>query len=227
LEPGYVEAATKVSKAEKAGIPPKSESEARHRVEAAVRREVFAAGLKGLWERKDVQIRQAKARTAKRVAINKKASMKPERPDEILTRSTFGPPSVLDTAVRLDPLRFERAKEARERHEAITAAKAEARRDALTQLYVAAGDFIVDEQELEERINKIFGPNAFPSAAGILGDSKSIWDTGLVPITVAEVRAEMFTGGLDTENVGYGKSAEQKTAERQKKVAEELTGGKL
>ncbi|KAK0632452.1 hypothetical protein B0T14DRAFT_33585 [Immersiella caudata] len=229
MKPGYVEAATQFSKAEKAGLPPKSESEAQHRIEAAVRREAFAAGLKGLWKRKDAQVRQAKARTSARIAINKKASMKPERRDEILTRSTFGPPSVLSTAVELDPLRFKRAEQARKQHEAITAAKADARRDALTQLYVSAGDFIVDEQELEERINKIFSSEAFPSLSGKLGNTNSIWDTGVVPISVSEVRAEMFSGSLGDDSIGgtWHRSEAHKTAERQKKVAEELTGGKL
>ncbi|KAK0655662.1 hypothetical protein B0T16DRAFT_319413 [Cercophora newfieldiana] len=230
MKPGYVEAAAPISASEKAGLPPKSESEARRRVEAATRRDAFATGLKGLWERKEVQTTKAKERTIIRLKRNRKAAMAPERPDDILSRSTFGPPSLLNTAVELDPLRFERAEEARKRHEVIVAKKAEARRDALTQLYVAAGDFIVDEQELEQRVNDIFA-KGFVNPAGLLGSSESIWDSGSIPISVGEVKAEMFSGILEgSEATGFAainKSAEDRTAERQKRVAEELTGGKL
>ena len=222
----YLKMATQVSAAEKEGIPPKSENEARARIEAATRREAFKEGIAGLWERKKELVQKKTQRTRMVQYLNKKASMAPERPDEVLTRSTFGPTSLLETGVVLDPLRFKRAEEARVRHEAITERKAEARRDALTQLYVAAGDFIVDEHDLEEHVNRVF---AEPAEAAKLSPPRNIWDAPLGPITVAETKASMFTGqsGSDVKGSSYEKTESHKTTIRQKSVAEVLTGGRL
>ena len=125
------------------------------------------------------------------------------------------------TAVLPDPERFAKADAARERHARILADKAEARRDALAQLYVAASHFIVDEAELEKQIDRLFQEDHFRWDATEPGEN--IWSTGQLPMTVAEKIANATEEGAMVSN----KSSSTTTTERQKKVAEELTGGKL
>jgi len=220
----HIKATVPLSEAEKAGLPPRSNTEALQRLEAASRREALAAGLKGLWTRKQEKDRKASARIHWKLKQHKRAAMAPEGLDDVLTRGTPGPVSLLNTAVQLDPKRFERAEEARARHAAIQERKAEARRDALARLYVAAGDFIVDEAELEDRVNQIFTDSHF--MVNSIDHGKNIWESEGSPVSVAELRADASAaGGRNSMSSVIGEAT--KTTARQKTVAEELTGDKL
>ena len=212
-----------ISKAERARRKPKSINDARHRLMAASRREALRAGLQGLWERKQHREERAlKRNTAKRTA-HRAAALAPERSDELLTRATVRAATALTTEVIPDPERFTKAEAAAERHRAKMALKAEQRRDALARLYVAAGNFIVDEKELEARVSAVFKDNVFHTH--VFASSSNIWETQGHPITVAELKAEMTAGG---QAFTFGtKSDLGKSTVRQKLVAEELTGGKL
>lgn len=212
-----------ISKAEKARRKPKSMNDARHRLMAASRRKALRAGLQGLWERKEQREKRAlKRNTAKRNA-HRAAALAPERSDDALTRATVRAATALTTAVIPDPERFAKAEAAAERHQAKMALKAEQRRDALARLYVAAGNFIVDEEELEARVNTVFNEKVFHTHA--FASNTNIWDMQGHPITVAELKAEMTAAG---HAFSFGaKSDLGKSTVRQKLVAEELTGGKL
>jgi hypothetical protein len=88
---------------------------------------------------------------------------------------------------------------------------------------VAAGNFIVDEQELEKRINELFVEDAFVVDTHSAG--RSIWDKH-APVSVAEVLGEQ-TGITSPKVTDSHRSLATKTTARQKTVAEELTGSKL
>ncbi|KAK4132828.1 hypothetical protein BT67DRAFT_384219 [Trichocladium antarcticum] len=223
VQPAYITAATSVSKGEQSGEPPRTEHEARRRAMAAARRNAFAAGIQGLHARKAVRVRQLAARSEGRRKANKLAAHALEPLDEELTRSTVRTSTARAARVAPDPERFQVAERAKARHARQVTNKAEARRDALAQLYVAAQSFIVDEAELEARVNKIFVPDHHK--IGGMNEGMSIWDVQRAPVSVADLRAEVM--GTSTNLMDSKKRSAFKTTLRQKTVAEELTGGKL
>lgn len=222
VKAGYVESIMPLSAAEKAGEPPKSEREERHRRMAAARRSALAAGLQGLYVRKT----QREQRLARRAEANRRANLAaataPERPEDVLTRPSVRLSTSDNVTVSPPENRFENAEKARRRHEQKLAREAEARGDALAQLYVAAQDFIVDEAELAQRVDEIFTPDYH---RGGWDRGESIWDVYRSPVSINDLRAEM--AGQSHNMLTATKATTTKTAERQKQVAEELTGGKL
>ncbi|KAK3300547.1 uncharacterized protein B0H64DRAFT_428600 [Chaetomium fimeti] len=223
VQRAYIKAATPVSKAERAGEAPRSAEEARHRVFAAARRSALATGVRGLYQRKTERDRRAHERAEARRQANLDAATAPEGLDDVLTRPTVLAATALVTKVEQDPERFARAEAARAQHEERLAVKAEARRDALAQLYVAAQGFIIDEAELEARIEAIF--TADHHRIGGSNRGQSIWDLDAAPVSVADLQTAM--SGQSTRAIDANTTSAVKTTKRQKSVAEELTGGKL
>ena len=216
----HLERTVPVSAAERADRKPRSMQEARHRVHAASRRAALASGLQGLWARKQQRDKREEARSKAIQSRNRAAALAPDALDDVLTRSSVRASTAMTTAVQADPERLARAEGARQRHAVIMGLKSEARRDALAQLYVAAGSFIVDEAGLEAHIDKTFTDSDFQYVSTHRG--QSIWDSGQPPVSVADMKTELM-GSVPT----FKSSVASKTTERQKKVAEELTGGQL
>ncbi|KAK1757343.1 hypothetical protein QBC47DRAFT_375736 [Echria macrotheca] len=226
IQPEHLERTAALSASEKAGLAPRSENEARRRLYAASRRAALEQGLKGLWERTQQRDQRRIGRNVARRRRNKAAAVAPEAADDVLTRSTVMASTALNTAVLPDPQRFDKAEEAARLHAERMALKAERRRDALQRLYVAAGDFIVDEKELEERIEAVFDPKFFER--NMFERGESIWDTKNVPITVAEALGKFANASAREKDVGlHVKTDWVQSTERQKELAEELTGSKL
>lgn len=222
VQPGYVDKIMPRSKAVVAREKTKSEKDRLRREMAEVRRKSLAEGLQGLWKRKVERDRkQAKAAKA-RFEANRQAAEAPERLDEVFTRPTIRERTAKDTFVPVDPEAFKKAEVARIKHAEREAMKSEARRDALVQLYVASKNFIVDEKELEEHVNKHFTEKIHN--AGLWESGRSIWDSQKNPISMKELRNEV--SGFN-DRLTATTSAAVKTTVRQKNVAEELTGGKL
>ncbi|KAJ4297299.1 hypothetical protein N0V88_004217 [Collariella sp. IMI 366227] len=219
----YIEAATPMSKAELAGEAPKSEEEARRRRMAAARRKAFESGIQGLYVRKNKRVQRIIDRSEMRRKANLAAATAPERPDDVFTRPTVRAATAEVTGVVPHAHRFEDAEKARVRHQEMQGFKAEVRRDALAQLYVAAKDFIVDEEELAARVEELFKPDTH-KFGGMQG-GESIWDQHEAPIALKDLRAEMT--GTSKTLTNHMKSLATKAAQRQKTVSEELTGGKL
>lgn len=218
VTPAYIASTTQVSKVELSGEPPKTEHEARRRAMAAARRTAFAEGIQGLYVRKTQREQRVSHRSGVRRKANLAAATAPERLDDLLTRSTVRSSTANDVGVAPSPERFAVAEKAAKQHARQLARKAESRRDALAQLYVAAQSFIVDEAELEAKVNKIFVENHHHYG-------ESIWDVEKQPISMAELRSEMT--GSSANMLDSKKRSATKTTQRQKTVAEELTGGKL
>lgn len=214
------------SAAELAGQPPKSDKDAWRRLMAESRRQALGSGIDSLWRRKVRREATAKARADAHGARNLAAARAPERPDEIFTRGTVKA-ATLDTSVPRDPLYAERQQESAARTAALQQAKAEARKDAVQRLYVEASRFIVTEEELAARVDELFTETYFYKAGVGRGryGAENVWHGHGRPITVRDMFAELK--GTHRNLVKKYNPDENKTAQRQKIVAGELTGGAL
>ncbi|OAA55021.1 hypothetical protein SPI_08525 [Niveomyces insectorum RCEF 264] len=114
-----------------------------------------------------------------------------------------------------------------ERTAALAQRRRESRRDALMELYQAAGKFIVDEAELRQRVEELFRPDYFKEMGysyGTVG-AENIWDVMGKPASLND----MMSGITRTETKLYDskRTEADRTTKRQKLVAEALTGGKM
>ncbi|TLD26789.1 hypothetical protein PspLS_04799 [Pyricularia sp. CBS 133598] len=185
------------------------------------RRAALEEGLQGLFQRqlkKNKVERREKARLRHENAVARHA---PERRDDFLNRSTIRADTI-STKVELDPLRHERAAESAKRTAAVLEARAERRRDSLQGLYMAAKNFIVTEEELTETIERLFSkqqhvdPNTGTNA-------ENIWGSLGKPFKVSERMSQFARSSNDDSR----NSNESREVQRQKSVAEEITGGRL
>ena len=224
---GYVERTAPRSAAEAAGQAPRSDVDAWKRSMAESRRQSLAAGLQGLWKRKQRRERLAGAKAQANFERNRAAALAPEGQDDVLTRSSVRLHTSQNTAVAPDPERPAKIAESAARTAALLAAKSEARKDALQQLYIAAGDFIVTEAELEAKINELFDEKYWErqgSQRGFFG-SENAWDAYGPPIQVRNMLDEL--NRTQQRAMDFNTTDLSRTAKRQKTVTEELTGGKM
>jgi len=225
VAPGYIEKTVPRTQAEHLGEPPRNDLDAWRRRMAESRRQSLAAGLKGLYRRKERSDKISRERSTAKFERNRRAAMAPEGLDDVLTRATVPVAAALNEAMQPDPARFEVA----ERSAAVTAerqqAASEARRDALSELYIAAKDFIVTEEELEQTVEKIFTEDYFRKLGSVAIDSSNIWDARGSPITIAGMVSAV--NRTQTNLISAAQTETTRTAKRQKVVAEELTGGKM
>ena len=206
-------------------LAPGSDIQAWKRRMAESRRANMAAGLRDLWSRKQRLDTWRRAERERKLAENRAAATAPEREDERLTRSSINA-RTLSTAVIDDPLRFERAAEARARMEALAARKSERRRDAVQELYMNAREgFIVDEAGLEAAVEKEFDPRRYAGRTPSGQPIANVWDLYGPPDTVADMLREV--SGRDNRIIMDAQTEGTKTDKRQKRVAEELTGGRI
>lgn len=214
------------SAAEQQGLPPKSDKDAWRRLMADSRRQALATGVDNLWRRKVRREATAKARADAHLERNLAAARAPERPDEEYTRGTV-PAATLSTAVPRDPLYAERQLASAARTEALQQGRSEARKDAIQRLYVEASRFIVTEDELASRVDELFTETHFYKAGVGRGryGAENVWHGYGKPVTVRDMFAEMR--GTHRNVVKRYNPDETKTAQRQKIVAGELTGGAL
>ncbi|KAM0276865.1 hypothetical protein ACHAQH_006341 [Verticillium albo-atrum] len=197
---------------------PGSATDIRRRM-ADHRRANLAAGVEGLWQRKQQHDARLERTAAAHQALTIRKRNAPERLDDVLTRNTVLTATSQNVAVLPDPGRFARAEASRLRTQEETQRKAEERRDALTALYMRAGDFIVDEEHLAAEVEKLFGDDYFKKQARSTStDAENAWDVWGAPPTLKHL-GQVATTAV-TEDVN-------RTAKRQKSIAEELTGGQM
>lgn len=227
IAPTFIEDTVPRSKAELAGLPPKSEKDSWKRLMAESRRTALASGIDSLWKRKRSREKREKSRADGRLRQNLEDARAPERPDEVFTRGTVTQ-ATLNTTVIRDPEYAPRQLMSQQRTAAINQAKSEARKDSVQRLYVEAGRFILTEEELAKKVNDIFVENRFHSLAsggGTWWGAENMWEAYGPPIKVADMFADM-RGTSHRVSKAY-QTASNKTAQRQKVVAGELTGGAL
>ncbi|ERS99731.1 uncharacterized protein SPSK_09554 [Sporothrix schenckii 1099-18] len=224
----FTESAAPLSKAEQRGEEAWSEREIMRRRLAANRREGLLAGLRGLWTRQQETKRRERARSTNLANRNRRAALAtPEGRDDVLTRSSVRDATAKTTAVIRDPLRHEKQAASAARTAAIAQAKKEARRDALMELYHAAGKFIVDEQDLERRVSELFRPDYFKEEGYSYGsvNAENIWDVVGRPASVRDLMQGITR--TETKLFDSKRTELDRTTKRQKLVAEALTGGKM
>lgn len=193
---------------------------------AQTRRKNLQQGLKELWQRRNRDEKIRDARAARNFEENRKLAAAPEREDDRITRGTVLD-AVLDTKVYPDPDRFARADRARSKIQIKDNAKREARRDALMELYINASNFITDESELRSTIDKLFTEEYFRNQSQAIdrhGATENAWGVYGKPPTLGQM---METVGSSTKVADFYDSEQDRTVKRQKRIAEEFTGGKM
>jgi hypothetical protein len=223
LQPGYVQQTVpRPAKPSKVDTPERGWKT----LMAASRRQNLEDGLKELWERRTETEYVRSARNQRKFKEHNTAAIAPEREDERLTRGTVMEP-LLDTKVYIDPQRFARADRSRSRVMAAQNAKRESRRDALMELYISASNFITQESELKAEIENIFSEDYFKrqsQAAGRWG-TENAWGIYGNPPSIANMLET--TTGTSTKLVDVYESEYDRSVKRQKRIAEEFTGGKM
>lgn len=194
---------------------------------ADARRQNLETGLNELWarRRKSDEIRNRRVRG--KFAEYNAARVAPEREDDRLTRSTIHD-AMLDTQVYPDVDRFDRAKKSRENVQRINDSKREARQDALVELYMNASNFIVTEQELKNEIETIFAEDYFSKMGETMaryGQAQNAWGIYGPPTSIANMLET--TSGTSTRVVDIHDTEYDRSVKRQKRIAEEFTGGKM
>lgn len=206
---------------------PKNETQEWKQAMANSRRQNLETGLKELWVRRNRRDAAQNERVSHKFLENHRAVKAPEREDDRLTRSTVLE-AVLDTKTYPDPGRFARAKESRVKVKAIEEAKREARRDALMELYINASNFIVNESELKEEIETIFAEDFFHKQGfdiGRYGSAQNTWDVWGKPTSIGNMLET--TTGVSTKIMDFYETEYDRSVKRQKRIAEEFTGGKM
>jgi hypothetical protein len=157
-----------------------------------------------------------------RSAYREKRLHAPQREDERLTNPTILEINrTLQSGPVPDPNREARLAEKAARAQAKEAAKEDMRRNALHTLYMHARSFITTEEQFNREIEKIFTETPF------LQNSRedNIWVAKGSPLTIQDMLSEVNKSQKSAIKYHAGPAAV--TGKRLKKIAEELTGGKM
>jgi hypothetical protein len=188
---------------------------------AASRRTNLREGLVELYKRKRVQEGSIAVRSKARREEREKRVHAPQREDERLTNPTITEANrILQSGPVPDPNRAARVAEKAARVQAKAVAREEQRRNALHTLYTQARSFITTEEQLDAEVEKIFVE--LPHEGH---QSDNIWDAKPSPPTVQDMLSTI--NNTQKLAVAYHAGPAAVTGERMKKIAEELTGGKM
>ncbi|KAI0160618.1 hypothetical protein GGR57DRAFT_388689 [Xylariaceae sp. FL1272] len=207
-------------------IPPASELQAWKRRMAASRRSNIRAGIKGLYARKTARDTHLSSVRRAKLAHHHRLATAPEPEDERLTRSHINT-GTLNTAVALDPQRFENALASRDRTTQLSNHLSSLRRDAIQTLYMNARSFILSESDLEAVISREFADDAFSRYGPVSSYHRveNIWDALGEPTSPQTMLRDLER---KSGNVILDRTSESaRTLKRQKQIAEALTGGGL
>ncbi|KAI9688954.1 MAG: hypothetical protein M1822_000691 [Bathelium mastoideum] len=196
--------------------------------QAESRRRNLREGVSELLERKERMDSTLAAKSRRKQAERAELVSRPEREDERLTRGSVLS-AMLQSGPLQDPHREERLAQKRQNFAAVQQLRVEERQDALHTLYMNARTFITNERQLDEQIEKEFGTKEKPRVFGHGTNGRSgtsYWDEGSPPTT-----ADMLRNVTENENsmrlyADLGKKVNI-AQERIRRMAEELTGGKM
>ncbi|EKD13629.1 uncharacterized protein L3040_005117 [Drepanopeziza brunnea f. sp. 'multigermtubi'] len=189
---------------------------------AASRRTNLREGLVELYKRKKVHDAIAAGVSKSKSKFREQALHAPQREDERLTNPTIKQANrILQSGPVPDPQREMRVAEKKARVRAKEQLRQEERRDALHTLYMNARNFITTEEQLDAKIEEIFVRD--PHAPHNLDDN--IWNVLKAPPTVMDLLS--VVNGTQKTIVKFHEPPSARTGIRMKKIAEELTGGKM
>jgi hypothetical protein len=193
---------------------------------AETRRRNLKQSVMELHERKVEFHRRMDAISTRKQQEHQNLLNQPERDDERLTNPSVSQDIKDFMAGKLrkleSPLALARR---RERNEKLQQAKEAKRKDALHTLYMQARNFITTEQQLDEAIDRVFGTPEKPTEFAPGVRSSSPWDKGAPP-TVQEMLASQGIGEASSPGQ-KGNGSYAVINSRLKKIAEDLTGGKV
>ncbi|KAF2103082.1 hypothetical protein NA57DRAFT_52619 [Rhizodiscina lignyota] len=214
--PLYLDAVTKEPLTRKELQGPEGERLLWKQRMADSRRKNLREGILELHHRKSREEKATNFRRAIHRARREALIAEPEREDERLTRPSV--PEVLRDVFKQGH-RYDPNKDFEERRLRVAereALRSDARKDAIHTLYMHARNFITTEDQLNDAVE-----NAFTRSDGTPND-QSIWE-GDEPMTTAD----MLNPSRGPALRGQPNTKEGLAAERMKKIAEELTGGKI
>ncbi|KAF4587585.1 hypothetical protein GQ602_004278 [Ophiocordyceps camponoti-floridani] len=191
------------------------------------RRKNLTESLGALWDRRARSEKVRNVQVKRKLEANERAAVAPERDDDRFTRTTVIQ-ALLDTKTYPDEDRLTRAANSQKKVLARESAKREARRQALTELYISASDFIINVGELEEEIERLFCDDYFKmmiKEANRRGMQENVWGVHGKPPSISDMLSETgaFSSDVKDHNaVEYGRSVE-----RHKRITEDLTGGRM
>ncbi|KAH6663278.1 hypothetical protein F5X68DRAFT_218248 [Plectosphaerella plurivora] len=192
---------------------------------AEARRRNYLEGLSGLLDRKIEHDTFLEEKAEKHIKKTTRMRNAPERLDDVLTRSTVLHATRTQVAVKPDPKRFAQARKSQARTAKLQENKSEKRRAALMALYATAADFIVNEEQLSEKVESIFQEDFFKKQAHSQSpDAENAWDVWGAPSTLGYLAS---AGGRAGNASDFDHTEADRTVRRQRSIAEDLTGGKL
>ena len=227
----YIARATQDKKATNVVPETQMSDLARYRQKMAkIRKAHLKEGLTELYQRQMTMDGQVATRSDQRKRERARLISQGEREDERLTNATI--PQAMRRA-RVAQARREDAEVlmtaklaniARSRAE-----KAEERRDALHTLYMNARDFITTEEQLDTAIEKLFPAADNPEWRSATSTGLNIWNKGCPPTIANLLDATTHRATKDFTRAGMSDTKEKYRIdqERMKRIAEELSGGKL
>lgn len=193
------------------------------KLQAAKRRQNLREGLVELRNRKRLSDRQIAARSEYRRAEHEQLIRQPEREDERLTNPTITQAlRLLKTKSVQDPDHEARIAEKRARVAEKEAEKVEERRNALHSLYMNARGFITTEAQLRAEVNRVFDDVSQWSTAETQG--RSVWNLGSPESVQQKLKRLNRTGD---NALDYSQGYAVLTKKREKRIQEELTGGRM
>jgi hypothetical protein len=198
---------------------------------AETRKKHLREGLLELHNRKQTMTRQVAIRSEQKMKERDRLIAQPERIDERLTSASvpqaMKPENGLHIARAATKLpRWQRKLLERQRKEK---KQEDERRYALHTLYMNARNFVTTEEQLDAAIEKAFPEGGNPEFATDTKLGDNIWNVG-APATIAEllhanvsrVRKDFTKAGLTEADHKF-----KIDQERMKRIAEELSGGKM
>ncbi len=190
-----------------------------------LRKQHIREGLAELHNRKQKQDNDMKIRSDTKSAERARLISQAEREDARLTNVSV--PSAMNPNL---PQRFSQTEiEKMQRRKQFLVEKhgnrkIQRRQDSLHTLYMNARNFITSEEQLLEKIKEEFDEKDF---GGHISDpAKSYWDSQGPPDGIAQM-VNRSTMGRDRRGVGEKEDAWRRDQERMKRLAEELSGGKM
>ena len=202
----------------------------RHRL-GETRKQYLRESLLDLHIRKEAHTKRIAFRSHQKQAERERLINQPERIDEQLTNATIPqymrplngkqiPPGDMKAA-------YERKKTNLERHKV---EKDEERRDALHTLYMNARNFITTEEQLGAEIDRAFPVDGkHPNFKSDVSPGSNMWNIGAPPTIGDLLEAGSQRVRKDFSKAGLENSAQKYRIdqERMKRIAEELSGGKI